>query len=71
MALSGKLTVKTEQKLENKNFGKDLKENLKACTPRRKIDRAVEVKCYNLDTRCAWTVNSVLLLLVKVEYEIC
>jgi hypothetical protein len=46
MALSGKFIVETKQELGKENFVRDLKENLKACTPRKKMDRIVEVKCH-------------------------
>ena len=46
MELAGKFIVETKQELEKENFGKDLKDNLKAFTTRRKMDRIVEVKCH-------------------------
>jgi len=39
VALAGKFIVETKQELEKENFGKDLKDNLKAFTQRRKMDR--------------------------------
>jgi hypothetical protein len=44
MALSGKFIVATKQDLEKENFGRAPKGNLKACTPRKKMDMILEVK---------------------------